>query len=53
MLETDKDGKATDSSVPFRMRNRVVFPAPDGPMTERNSPSPRVKLTSRSTSPER
>ncbi len=33
-----KDSPVPGVSMPFKIRNRVVFPAPDGPITETNSP---------------
>ena len=35
-------------SIPFKIRNKVVLPAPEGPITETNSPCETAKVTSAS-----
>ena len=37
-LPSKRTAPSPGVSMPFKIRNRVVFPAPDGPITETNSP---------------
>ena len=44
-LPSKRTAPSPGVSMPFKIRNSVVFPAPDGPITETNSPWGTVNVT--------